>query len=308
MELYLPIAEVAVSLWSVIMLGMVAGLMSGLFGIGGGFFTVPILVFMGLPPDVALSNSANQTVASSLTSFLLHWRKKNVDLQVGGLFFCGSMLGAMMGSYLLSIVKNEGLVDLVIPVIYILFLGSVAVMIAIESGKAIYYKRKGVVIVKALVHSEEKSGLLSRLPMQIKFAHTTARCSIIVIIVIGIAVGLLVALTGTGGGFLLVPAMIYLLKMPTLLAIGTSSYQILLITSVVTVLHIINMGTVDLLLSVPLMCGAVLGAQFGVRISSRILAEELRIILAVLILIMVIRLAIGLCLEPACLYSIEVTG
>ncbi len=300
-QVYMPIAGLSMDVIVLLILGMVGGVLSGLFGIGGGFLISPVLMFMGVPPTVALSTSANQTIAASFSSFLSNLQRDNVDMHMGGVFSVGSVVGSYFGVYIFSILKSMGLIDFVIYLIYFFFLGSIGVLLAFESLRAIYYKRKNIVVVKKDIESFK---FLNSLPFKVDFKRSGIRCSIIIPVFLGVFVGVLVALSGIGGGFVLIPSMIYLLGMPTLLAVGTSTYQIVFVTIVVTFLQATNNHTVDLVLSFTLMMGAVFGSQIGIRLSSKVPAEELRSLLALLILTVTLRLAFNLFFEPDNLYNI----
>ena len=303
MQLYLPIAEVSIDAFALIALGTVAGTLSGLFGIGGGFLITPMLIFMGIPPAVALSSSANQTIAASFSSFLSNWQNKNVDIRIGFIFSIGSIVGAICGVYIFAILQNIGLIDITISIVYVLLLGSIGIMLAIESIQAIYNKRNNIIIIKKDI---EAFNFIHTLPFQAYFPHSKISCSLLIPIIIGFFIGILVALSGIGGGFILVPTMIYLLKIPTLLAVGTSSYQIALVTIFVTILQSVKTHTVDLLLSTFLMIGSIFGVHLGIKLSYKVPAEELRALLAIVVLSVVMKLAINLLIEPTNLYVVDI--
>lgn len=301
MDIYLPIAELPVNIILLLFLGGTAGILSGIFGIGGGFLLTPLLIFIGVPPPVAVATSANQIIAASFSGFLAHWRRMNVDIKMGILLLVGGFIGSTLGVWIFAALKSAGQLDLVISLIYVLFLGFVGTLMGIESFRTISKIRRGITIT----HNRGKWVKSLPLPWQTYFPRSDMSMSALLPIVIGIASGILVSLMGIGGGFVMIPAMIYLLGMPTNMVVGTSLFQTIFTTANVTLLHAIGTHSVDVVLAVILIFGAVIGAQIGTRISMRMPAEKLRGLLALIVLLVCLKLALGLLIEPDNLYNIE---
>jgi uncharacterized membrane protein YfcA len=271
-----------------------------MFGVGGGFLMTPLLIFIGIAPAIAVSSSANQIMAASFSGFLAHWRRKNVDFRMGTFLIIGGMVGSSVGVWLFAILKSLGQIDLVISLTYVVFLGAIGAIMAMESVRAIMHTKKGT------PPRETKPNWLLTLPLpwQMDFPRSELRISILLPLFIGAGVGVLVSLMGIGGGFVMIPAMIYILGMPTSVVIGTSLFQIIFITGNVTLLQSINTHTVDVVLAFLLLLGAVIGAQFGTRIGSKIPSEQLRALLAFMVLFVAIKLGSGLFIEPSSLYEV----
>ena len=297
MQIYLPIAEMPVNIFLILFLGGITGLLSGMFGVGGGFLMTPLLIFIGIPPAVAVSSSTNQIIAASFSGFLAHMRRQNVDFKMGTLLLIGGFFGSSLGVWLFAILKRLGQIDLVISLTYVFFLGTIGMLMAIESSRVIIRKRKNL----PTPVRKRKTGWLSTLslPYVTHFPRSNLEISAILPLVIGFGVGVMVSLMGVGGGFIMVPAMIYILRMPTAVVIGTSLFQIIFITANVTMLQAINTHTVDMILAILLLAGSVVGAQFGTKIGLNLPPEYLRAMLASIVLIIVIKLAVGLFLTPA---------
>jgi len=317
MSIYLPIAEIPLDIFLLLFIGCLGGLLAGIFGIGGGFLITPILIFNGVPASVAVATSANQIIASSVTGFLAQWYRKNVDIKMGIFLLVGGLLGAYLGILIFSILKSIGQIDLAISIIYVVFLGSIGALMFYESSQLVFEKlikkykkdkRKkkhfGLVDLIGLAKLKRKIKSLN-LPFIINFPKSNLKISAILPIFIGVLSGILVSLMGIGGGFVMIPAMIYLLKMPTSVVVGTSLFQIIFITSIVTVMHSISTQSVDMVLASILIVGGVIGAQIGSKIGMRINAEKLRFLLSVIILAVCIRLGLGLLMEPEYLFSID---
>lgn len=303
MSIYLPIAEMPVNIFLVLLLGMVTGLLSGLFGIGGGFLMTPFLIFMGIPPAVAVSSSANQIIAASFSGFLAHLRRANVDIKMGITITIGGLIGSSLGVWLFKVLKDNGQIDLVISLGYVLFLGTIGGLMALESIQVILAKRKGTLSTKV-----RQVRFISRinLPWVMAFPRSDIRISLLVPLMIGIFSGVLVSIMGIGGGFIMVPAMIYMLGMPTSVVIGTSLFQIVFVTINVTILQSITTHTVDIVLALLMLTGSVIGAQFGTRLGVKLPAEQLRAGLAILVLAVVIKLAFGLFVTPQNPYTVVI--
>jgi len=299
MNVYLPIAEMSVNLYLILALGGMAGILSGMFGIGGGFLMTPLLIFIGVPPSISVATVANQIIASSVSGFIAHWRRNNVDFKMGWFLFAGGVVGSSIGVGIFHWLQRLGQIDLIISICYVTFLGIIGSMMASESLRSLSnFARKPV--------TTEKNRFIARLPWQVHFPHSKLTISGIAPIAIGLFVGLMVSLMGVGGGFFLVPAMIYLLGMPTSVVIGTSLFQIIFITANVTLLQAITTQTVDIMLALLLLTGSVFGAQFGTKISTKIKAEYLRAMLAAIVLGVAIKLAFGLFTPPDNIYSVSV--
>ena len=303
MYIYLPIAEVSVNAFLLLGLGGMVGILSGMFGVGGGFLMTPLLFFIGIPPAVAVATEANQIVASSFSGVLAHVKRKTVDFKMGGVLLIGGLVGAALGVVVFNYLKSLGQVDLLVKLCYVLFLGVVGSLMFAESLRALR-KSKQVAVAKA----RKKRGLVHVLPFKMRFRVSGLYISIIPPIVVGVAVGVLAAIMGVGGGFVMVPAMIYLLGMPTKVVVGTSLFQIIFVTAFTTMLHATTNYTVDMVLAVLLLIGGVIGAQFGTMIGAKLKAEQLRILLALMVLLVCAKLAMDLIVEPAELFSLGVAG
>lgn len=300
MQLYLPIAEVSVNAFLILGLGGIVGFLSGMFGVGGGFLITPLLFFIGVPPAVAVATGANQVVASSISGVLAQLRRKGVDFTMGTVLLVGGVLGSVLGVWVFSIMTRLGQIDLFVQLSYVIFLGLIGAMMFQESLRSLLRSRKAnAPIRRAHVHS-----WVHGLPFKMKFRASGLYISVIPPALIGAAVGFLSAIMGVGGGFILVPAMIYLLGMPTKVVIGTSLFQIIFVTSFTTVMHAVNSQSVDMLLALVLILGGVIGAQMGTRVGVRLKAEQLRILLSLLVLAVSIRIAVDLLVTPDEFYSV----
>jgi uncharacterized membrane protein YfcA len=302
MSVYLPIAELAIDLRVLIALGLVVGFLSGMFGIGGGFITTPFLIFLGVPPPIAVGTGASQVVASSVSGAIAHWKRGNVDLTMGLLLIAGGVVGASLGIAIHRLLKAAGQLHFFIAMAYVLLLGTIGGLMLIESVRTM---RK----VPGPVTTTSRRGgqhiWVQRLPMKVRFRTAKLYISAVPPVLIGVAVGFLTAIMGVGGGFMLVPALIYLLRVPTRIVIGTSQFQVVFITAFATLLQATTNFSVDLLLAAPLMIAGVFGAQYGVRAGQRLNAEQLRALLALLVLLVAIRLAFGLVTVPEEIYELD---
>ena len=303
MQIYLPIAEVSVNAFLLLGLGGLVGILSGMFGVGGGFLMTPLLFFIGIPPPVAVATEAVQIVASSFSGVLAHLRRKSVDLKMGTVLLIGGLIGAALGVVLFNYLKSLGQVDLLVKLCYVVFLGIIGGLMFFESLRAI---RRSKVVGAPPVR--RKHGLVHALPLKMKFRVSGLYISVIPPLIVGLLVGILAAIMGVGGGFIMVPAMIYLLGMPTKVVIGTSLFQIIFVTSFTTMLHATTNFTVDIVLAVLLLVGGVIGAQIGTRIGVKMKAEQLRILLAMMVLMVCGKLALDLLLVPSELYSLGAGG
>ena len=303
MQIYLPIAEVSVNAFLLLGLGGIVGILSGMFGVGGGFLMTPLLFFIGIPPAVAVATEANQIVASSFSGVLAHLRRKTVDLKMGVVLLIGGLVGAALGVLLFNYLKSLGQVDLLVKLCYVVFLGIIGGLMFIESLNAIRRSKKNAAPVKRKNHN-----WIHGLPFKMRFRVSGLYISVIPPLLVGLFVGVLAAIMGVGGGFIMVPAMIYLLGMPTKVVVGTSLFQIIFVTAFTTLLHATTNYTVDMALAVLLLVGGVIGAQIGTRIGVRLKAEQLRILLALMVLVVCGKLALDLLLMPSELYSLGASG
>ena len=304
MLIYLPIAEVSVNAFLLLGLGGLVGVLSGMFGVGGGFLMTPLLFFIGIPPAVAVATEANQIVASSFSGVLAHLRRKTVDFKMGTVLMLGGLLGAAIGVVLFNYLKSLGQVDLLVKLCYVVFLGIIGGLMFFESLRAIRRTSRNLAPPK----KSRQRGWVQKLPLKIRFRTSGLYISIIPPLIVGVFVGILAAIMGLGGGFIMVPAMIYILGMPTKVVVGTSLYQIIFVTAFTTLLHATTNYTVDVALAVLLLVGGVIGAQFGTQIGTRLKAEQLRILLAIMVLMVCGKLALDLLIQPSELYSIGSAG
>ena len=288
MQIYLPIAEISVNAFLLLGLGGIVGILSGMFGVGGGFLMTPLLFFIGIPPAVAVATEANQIVASSFSGVLAHFKRKTVDLRMGTVLLIGGLVGAALGVVVFNYLKAQGQVDLLVKLCYVIFLGVIGGLMFIESLNAIRKTSKGT------VPKRKKHNWIHGLPFKMRFRVSGLYISVIPPIIVGVLVGILAAIMGVGGGFIMVPAMIYLLGMPTKVVVGTSLFQIIFVTAFTTMLHATTNFTVDIVLAVLLLVGGVFGAQIGTRIGVKMKAEQLRILLAIMVLTVCGKLAFDL--------------
>jgi uncharacterized membrane protein YfcA len=301
MELYLPVAELSVN-WAMILgMGAAVGFLSGMFGVGGGFLMTPLLVFYGIPPGIAVATQASHITASSLSGALAQWRRQGVDAKMGLMLLLGGLAGSAMGVYIFRVLQRLGQIEFVVTASYVVLLGSIGGLMLNESIRTIRNARTGETAapMKTGQHS-----WIHGLPFKIRFRRSKLYISVIPPVVLGFLVGILTAIMGVGGGFIMVPAMIYLLRMPTNVVIGTSQFQILFVTAATTILHATSDQTVDIVLAFLLVIGGVVGVQLGVRVGSRMPGEQLRALLAVLVVGVALRLLIGLVTTPGDIYSI----
>ena len=299
MQIYLPIAEISVNIFLLIGLGGIVGILSGMFGVGGGFLMTPLLFFIGIPPAVAVASEANQILGASFSGAIAHFRRKNVDIKMGFLLILGGILGSIFGVELFRIFKNLGQLELIIKVCYVLFLGIIGIIMFFESLRALNYKSKNIKVRKTRHHS-----WVQGLPLKMRFRTSNLYISSIPAVFIGFFVGILASIMGIGGGFIIVPAMIYILGMPTKVVVGTSLFQIIFVTGVTTYLHAVKNFSVDIILSFLLLVGGVIGAQFGVRIGLKLKAEQLRILLAILVLAMCLKITLELFITPVEIFTL----
>ena len=301
MQVYLPIAEVSVNAFLLLGLGGIVGILSGMFGVGGGFLMTPLLFFIGIPPAVAVATEANQIVASSFSGALAHLKRKTVDLKMGLILLIGGLLGAGIGLIIFNYLKSLGQVDLLVKLSYVAFLGIIGSLMFIESLRAILKTQSGSLPKKV----RRPRSFAQQLPFKMRFRTSGLYISVIPPILVGLLVGVLSAIMGVGGGFIMVPAMIYILGMPTKVVVGTSLFQIIFVTGFTTLLHATTNYTVDIALAVLLLLGGVVGAQLGSQFGTRLRAEQLRILLAIMVIAVCVKIALDLLIMPTELYSIS---
>ena len=297
MDIYFPIAEMSLNAALLLGLGMGVGILSGMFGVGGGFLMTPLLIFVGVPPAVAVGTEANQVVAASVSGALAHWRRGNVDIKMGVVLLIGGFIGSTFGVFIFTWLRQQGHVDVVIALCYVVFLGIVGVRAWLRSRNPSAPRRK--------LHQHTWA---HGLPFKVRFRRSKLYISALLPLAIGVFVGILSAIMGVGGGFVMVPAMIYLLGMPTSVVVGTSLFQIIFVTANVTFLQSVNNQTVDVLLALLLVVSSVIGAQIGTRAGARLRGEQLRILLGLIVLAVGLRVAYSLIVTPTELFSFAVTG
>ena len=294
MTFYLPIAEIEINLLLILFFGFVVGFMSGLFGVGGGFLMTPLLIFMGIPPSTAVGTESVQILGSSVSGAIAHSRKKNIDYEIGIFLLIGGIFGSTIGVILFNFLKESGNIDLIINILYVIFLSVIGTLMLIESTISLVKEEKNIVRKK-----KKKRNFLDYLPLKLKFRHSGIYISIILPISVGIITGLLASLMGVGGGFIMVPAMIYLFRMGTVSAIGTSLFQIVFVTLNSSILQATYNLSVDLILAIFLLIGGVIGAQYGSKFTSRFKGEQLRVLLALIVILVCVKMGIQLFNEPS---------
>lgn len=303
MQIYLPIAEISVNIFLLLGLGTGVGFLSGMFGVGGGFLLTPLLFFIGIPPAVAVSSQANQIVASSASGALAHWRRQTLDAKMGGLLLAGGSAGSIIGVQVFTALRELGQIDLIISLSYVGFLGTIGALMFVESVRAILRRNRPSERREGGV-GRSKRGWIDALPFKMRFPRSGLYISVIPPLVIGLFVGALSAIMGVGGGFVIVPAMIYILRMPTNVVVGTSLFQILFVTALTTFLQAAQNQTVDVVLAMMLTVGGVIGAQFGARAGRKVKAEELRALLALMVLTVCLKLGWDLIATPVDLFVV----
>ncbi len=300
MQIYLPIAEISLDALMLLGLGGMVGLLSGMFGVGGGFLMTPLLIFIGVPPAVAVGTEANQVVAASVSGALAHWRRGNVDVKMGLVLLAGGLVGSALGVWMFTFLRGIGQIDFVIAVSYVVFLGIIGCLMVVESVRAWFRNRNPSAPRRKLHYHNWTHGL----PLKMRFRRSKLYISSLLPFGVGVFVGVLAAIMGVGGGFVMVPAMIYLLGMPTSVVVGTSLFQIVFVTANVTFLQAVNNHTVDIVLALLLIAGSVVGAQIGARLGSRLRGEETRIVLGLIVLAVGVRVAWSLVATPDDLFSL----
>jgi len=295
MQVYLPIAEMSVDALLLLGVGFGVGWLSGLFGVGGGFLLTPLLMLIGIPSAVAVASGANQTLGASISGLIAQWRRGNVDWRMGLTLFAGGLLGSALGVQIFALLKRWGQVDVAVSLFYVVILGIVGALMVRESVTALLRRRRGAAPRRKL----HEHTWLHGLPFKLRFRDSRLYISVIPPLAIGFGIGVLSAIMGVGGGFMLVPAMIYILGMPTAIVIGTSLFQVVFVSANVTLLQAWQVGSVDIVLTMLLLVGGVAGAQFGAAMGTKLRGEETRALLGLLVLSVAIGLAWNLLQTPS---------
>ncbi|MCP5396270.1 MAG: sulfite exporter TauE/SafE family protein [Sphingomonadaceae bacterium] len=301
MDVYLPIANLSVNGLLIVGLGALTGVLSGLFGVGGGFLTTPLLIFYGIPPTVAAASASTQVTGASVSGVFAHSRRKGVDYRMGGVMVVGGIIGAMMGTLLFRFFQSIGQIDIIINILYVLMLGTIGTLMMREALETIRASKKGE---RPVVMKRRHHPFVAVLPMRWRFYRSGLYISPLAPLILGIAVGILTMLMGVGGGFILVPAMLYILGMSAGVVVGTSLFQILFVTMATTMMHALTTRAVDLVLAALLLLGSVSGAQIGTKIASNAKPEILRVILAAIVLLVALRMVYGLGVRPDEIYTV----
>ncbi|MCK8787175.1 sulfite exporter TauE/SafE family protein [Roseomonas sp. NAR14] len=299
MQVYLPIAEMSVDALLLLGIGFGVGWLSGLFGVGGGFLLTPLLILIGIPSPVAVASGANQTIGASVSGLIAQWRRGNVDVRMGLVLLAGGFTGSALGVQLFAALRKMGQVDLAVAIFYVVVLGTVGGLMVMESVRAIVQRRRTGGTPKRHEHF-----WMHGLPWKMRFRKSRLYISVIPPALVGFAIGILSAVMGVGGGFMLVPAMIYLLGMPTSVVVGTSLFQVVFVATNVTLLQAVQTGSVDVVLTMLLLVGGVAGAQFGAAFGSKLRGEEMRALLGLLVLGVALSLLWGLVRRPDKLFTI----
>ena len=302
MDLYLPVANLSVNALVIVLLGGGVGFLSGMFGVGGGFLTTPLLIFYGIPPTVAAASAATQVTGASVSGALAHFERDGVDVRMGGVLIAGGLLGSLIGAGLFELLTAWGQIDTTINILYVVLLGSVGGIMAREAWGALRRMRAGL---PAPAGKRRHHPMVANLPLRWRFYRSGLYISPLAPLLLGMLVGILTMLLGVGGGFIMVPAMIYLLGMGTQVVVGTSLFQILFVTIATTMVHAMTTGAVDIVLAGLLLLGSVTGAQIGARFAQRVKPEYLRMALAVIVLIVALRMAVDLFIRPEEIYTVQ---
>jgi len=302
MSIYLPIAEMNVNVLLIILLGIMVGGLTGLFGVGGGFLMTPLLIFLGIPPTVAVGTEAPHVLASSLSGAIAHWRRKNVDIKMGIFLLAGGIAGSIVGVNLFKILREFGQIDVIIQFLFLIFLGIIGFSMLFESTRTTIKKYRTTSLIRTKLHQHS---WIHGLPFKMRFHRSKLYISTIPPIIIGFFVGILSAMMGVGGGFIMIPAMVYILGMSTNVVVGTSLFQIIFVTANSTFFQSYLNQTVDIVLASLMILGGVIGAQVGARLGSTFKAEYLRGVLAILVLAVCIKIFLDLTLTPDDLFSLS---
>jgi uncharacterized membrane protein YfcA len=299
--IYLPIAEMSVNVLVLLAMGGAVGFLSGMFGVGGGFLITPLLIFYNIPPGIAVATGANQVVASSFSGALAHVKRGTLDFKLGTVLLVGGIAGSTLGVYVFTLLRSLGQLDLMISLTYVVLLGTVGGLMLVESVNAIRRSRGGA---PPALRKPGHHNWIHRLPLKMRFRASKLFVSVIPVLGLGAGIGLLSSIMGVGGGFIMVPALIYLLKVPTNVVVGTSLFQIIFVAAYTTIVHATTNQTVDIMLAFILMVGGVAGAQYGAKVGQRLKGEQLRALLGLLVLAVAVRLAFDLFLPPPNVFSL----
>jgi len=300
--IYLPIAEMSVNALVLLAMGAAVGFLSGMFGVGGGFLITPLLIFYNIPPAIAVATGANQVIASSFSGALAHLKRGTLDFKLGFVLLAGGIGGSSIGAYVFALLRAVGQLDLFISLLYVALLGTVGGLMLIESVNALRASRGGVTVT---MKKPGQHNWIHRLPLKMRFRASKLFVSAIPVVGIGASIGFLASIMGVGGGFIMVPALIYMLKVPTNVVVGTSLFHIVVTAAYTTILHATTNQTVDVVLAILLMIGGVAGAQYGAKAGQRLRGEQLRALLALLVLAVALRLAFDLFVRPTDVYSLS---
>jgi uncharacterized membrane protein YfcA len=303
-DVYLPIANLSVNALVIVLLGGGVGLLSGMFGVGGGFLTTPLLIIYGIPPTVAAASSASQVTGASVSGVIAHFGRNGVDTKMGGVLVAGGIVGSFAGAWIFRLLQASGQIDTVIGVVYVVMLGSIGTLMARESIGAIGVARGRKA---AKPRKRRHHPLVAALPLRTRFYASGLYISPLAPLLLGFGTGILTILLGIGGGFILVPAMIYLLGMATSVVVGTSLFQTLFVTAVATMVHALTTKAVDIVLAGLLLIGSVIGAQLGARFATKVKPEYLRLALAIMVLLVGLRILLGLVWRPEEIFTVELT-
>jgi uncharacterized protein len=307
--IYLPIAELSVNLFTLLAIGAAVGFLSGMFGVGGGFLITPLLILYNIPPAIAVGTGANQVIATSLSGALVHFKRRSIDFKLGGLLLIGGLVGSSLGAIVFSLLRRFGQLDLVISLMYVAFLGIVGALMLAESVASIVSARSTVSIITTETPAPSTvQAYIHRLPWKVRFTVSQLYLSVIPVLALGVFIGFLSAIMGVGGGFIMVPAMIYLLRVPTNVVVGTSLFQIIFVSAYTTLIHATANNAVDIVLAACLMLGGVVGAQYGADVGQKLKGEQLRSLLALLVLAVALRIAYGLFVTPDSVYTVSAPG
>ena len=302
MGIYLPIAEMSVNMVMLLAMGAAVGFLSGMFGVGGGFLITPLLIFYNIPPAIAVATGANQVVSSSVSGALAQLKKGTIDFKLGTVLLAGGVVGSSFGVWVFTLLRSVGQLDLFVSLLYVGLLGTVGVLMLIESLRAIQRARG---TAPQTPRKTTQHNWIHRLPWKMRFRTSKLFVSVIPVIGLGVIIGFLASIMGVGGGFIMVPAMIYLLKVPTNVVGGTSLFQIIFTAAYTTIVHSATNQTVDVVLAFLLMVGGVAGAQYGARAGQKLRGEQLRALLALLVLAVAMRLGFDLFVPPSSPYSLS---
>ena len=302
MDLYLPVANMSVNIAFIVALGGMVGVLSGMFGVGGGFLTTPLLIFYGIPPTVAAASAATQVTGSSVSGVIAHLRRDGVDMRMGGVLVAGGVIGSVLGAWFFEWLTARGQIDTVINFLYLVMLGTIGGMMLKESLATVRAQRGGMAMPAA---KRRHHPLVAALPLRWRFYKSGLYISPLAPLLLGVATGMLTILLGVGGGFIMVPAMLYLLGMGAQVVVGTSLFQILFTTIAATMVHSVTTRAVDIVLALLLLVGGVIGAQLGARLAMRFDAARLRLGLAIIVLLVALRMALGLVWQPDEIYTVQ---